>query len=172
MGIPNYLTFILRNLCAGQEETVRTRNGTMGWVQIGKGKNQSCMLSPCLFNLYAVYTMWTARLDEAHAWIKIAGRNINNFRYADDTALMAESKDELPRSVGVQYATGNQWRNNSRKNEETEPKQQQHSAVDVTGDGSKVWYCKAQYCIGAWNVRSMNQGKLEVVKQQEWTSTF
>ena len=95
MGIPNHLTFLLRNLCAGQEGTVRTRNGTMGWVQIGKGTNQSCMLSPCLFNLYAVYTMWTARLDEAHAWIKIAGRNINNFRYADDTALMAESKDEL-----------------------------------------------------------------------------
>ena len=75
-------------------------------------------------------------------------------------------KDDLPRSVGAQYATGDQWRNNSRKNEETEPKQKQHTTVDVTGDGSKVWCCKEQYCIGIWKVRSMNQGKLEVVKQE------
>ena len=74
-------------------------------------------------------------------------------------------KEELPRSVGAQYATGDQWRNNSRKNEEAEPKQNQHPVVDVTGDGSKVRCCKEQYCIGTWNVRSMNQGKLEVVKQ-------
>ena len=74
-------------------------------------------------------------------------------------------KDELPRSVGTQYATGDQWRNNSRKNEEMEPKQK-HPAVDVTGDGSKVRFCKEQYCIGTWNVRSMNQAKLEVVKQK------
>ena len=76
-------------------------------------------------------------------------------------------KDELPRSVGAQYATGDQWRNNSTKNEDTEPKQKQHPVVDVTGDGSKVQWCKEQYCIGIWNVRSMNQGKLEVVKQQK-----
>ena len=76
-------------------------------------------------------------------------------------------KDELPRLVGVQYATGDQWRNNSRKNEEIEPKQKQHPVVDVTGDGSKVQWCKEQYCIGICNVRSMNQGKLEVVKQQK-----
>ena len=75
-------------------------------------------------------------------------------------------KDELPRSVGAQYVTGDQWRNNSRKNEETEPKEKWHSVVDVTGDGSKVWCCKKQYCIGTWNVRSMDQGKLEVVKQE------
>ena len=75
-------------------------------------------------------------------------------------------KDELPRSVGVQYATGDHWRNNSRKNEETEPKQKQHPVVDVTGDRSKVQCCKEQYCIGTWNVRSMNHGKLEVVKQE------
>ena len=74
-------------------------------------------------------------------------------------------KDELPRSVGTQYVTGDQWRNNSRRNEETEPKQNQHGVVDGTGDGSKVQCCKEQYCIGTWNVRSMNQGKLEVVKQ-------
>jgi len=75
-------------------------------------------------------------------------------------------KDELPRSVGSQYATGDQWRNNSRKNEETESKQKQHPVVEVTGGGSKVQCCKEQYCIGTWNVRSMNQGKLEVVKQE------
>ena len=75
-------------------------------------------------------------------------------------------KDELPRSVGAQYATGDQWRNNSRKNEEMEPKQKQYAVVYVTGDGSKVQYCKEQYCIGIWNVRSMSQGKLKVVKQE------
>ena len=75
-------------------------------------------------------------------------------------------KDELPRSVGAQYATGDQWRNNSRKNEETESKQKQHPVVDVTDNGNKVWCCKEQYCTGTWNVRSMNQGKLEVVKQK------
>ena len=75
-------------------------------------------------------------------------------------------KDELPRSLGAQHATGDQWRNNSRKNEEREPKQKQHPVVDVTGDGSKVRCCKQQYFIGTWNVRSMNQGKLEVVKQE------
>ena len=75
-------------------------------------------------------------------------------------------KEELPRSVGAQYATGDQWRNNSRKNVETEPKQKQYPIVDVTGDGSKVQCCQEQYCIGTWNVRSMNQGKLEVVKQE------
>ena len=74
--------------------------------------------------------------------------------------------DELPRSVGAQYATGDQWRNNSRKNEEMEPKQKQHSAVDGTGDRTKVQCCKEQYCIGTWNVRSMNQGKLQVVKEE------
>ena len=75
-------------------------------------------------------------------------------------------KDELPRSVGAQYATGEEWRNNTRKNEETEPKRKQCPVVDMTGDGSKVQYYKEQYCIGTWNVRSMNQGKLEVVKQE------
>ena len=74
-------------------------------------------------------------------------------------------ENELPRSVGAQYATGEEWRNNSRKNKETEPKRKQHPVVDVTGDGSKIRCCKEQYCIGTWNVRSMNEGKLEVVKQ-------
>ena len=87
---------------------------------------------------------------------------MNSMKRWKDSAL----KDELPRSVGAQYATGDQWRNNSRKNEEMEPKQKQHPVVDVTGDGSKVWCYKEQYCLGTWNVRSMNQGKLEVVKQE------
>ena len=92
MGIPDHLTCLLRNLCTGQEATVRTGHGTMDWFQIGKGVCQGCILSPYLFNLYAEYIMRNARLDEAQAGTKIAGRNINNLRYADDTTLMAESK--------------------------------------------------------------------------------
>ena len=95
MGIPDHLTCLLRNLYAGQEETVRTGHGTTDWFQIGKGVRQGCILSPCLFNLYAEYIMRNAGLDEAQAGIKIARRNINNFRYADDTTLMAESEEEL-----------------------------------------------------------------------------
>ena len=95
MGIPDHLTCLLRNLYAGQEATVRTRHGTMNWFQIGKGVCQGCILSPCLFNLYADYIMQNARLDEAQSGIKIARRNINNLRYADDTNCMAESKEEL-----------------------------------------------------------------------------
>ena len=87
---------------------------------------------------------------------------MNSVKRQNDRTL----RDELPRSVGAQYATGDQWRNNSRKNEEMQPKNKQHPVVDMTVDGSKVWCCKKQYCIGAWNVRSMNQGKLEVVKQE------
>ena len=100
-------------------------------------------------------------LEEAQAGIKIAGRNINNLRQADDTTLMAESEEELPRSVGAQYATEDQWRNNSRKNEGVEPKQKQYTAVDETDDRGKVRCCKDQYCTGTWNVRSMNQGSRE-----------
>ena len=87
---------------------------------------------------------------------------MNSMKKQKDMTL----KDKLPRLVGVQYVTGGEWRNNSRKNEEMEPKQKQHPVVDVTGDGSKVQGCKEQYCIGTWNVRSMNRGKLEVVKQE------
>ena len=93
MGIPDYL--LLRNLYAGQEATVRTRHGTTDWFQIGKGVCQGCILSPCLFNLYAEYIMRNAGVDEVQDGIKIAGRNMNNLRYADDTTLMAESEDEL-----------------------------------------------------------------------------
>ena len=95
MRIPDHLTCLLRNLYAGQEAVVRTGHGKTDWFQIGKGVRQSCMLSPCLFNLYAEYIMRNAGLEEAQAGIKIAGRNINCLRYADDTTLMAESEEEL-----------------------------------------------------------------------------
>ena len=95
MGIPDSLTCLWRNLYAGQEVTVRTGHGTAQWFQIGKGVRQRCILSPCLFNFYAEYIMRNAGLDEAHTGIKIAGRNIKNLRYADDTILMAESEEEL-----------------------------------------------------------------------------
>ena len=98
MGIPDHLTCLLRNLYAGQEATVRTGHGTTDWFQIGKGVCQGCILSPCLFNLYAEYIMRNAGMEEAQAEIKkkkMAGRNINNLRYADDTTLMAESEEEL-----------------------------------------------------------------------------
>uniref|UniRef100_A0A4W2IQ90 RNA-directed DNA polymerase n=1 Tax=Bos indicus x Bos taurus TaxID=30522 RepID=A0A4W2IQ90_BOBOX len=95
MGIPDHLTCLLGNLYAGQEATVRTGHGTTDWFQIGKGVHQGCMLSPCLFNLYAEYIMRNAGLEEAQAGIKTAGRNINHLRYADDTTLMAESEEEL-----------------------------------------------------------------------------
>ena len=93
MGIPDHLSFLLRNLYAGHEATVRTGHGKIDWIQIGKGVCQGCILSPCLFNLYAEYIMRKAELEEAQAGIKIAGRNINNLRYADDSILMAESKE-------------------------------------------------------------------------------
>ena len=95
MGIPDHLTCLLRNLYAGQEATVRTRHGTTVWFQIGKGVRQGCILLPCLFNFFAEYIMRNVGLEEAQARIKIAGRNINNLRYADDTTLMAESEEEL-----------------------------------------------------------------------------
>ena len=93
MGISDHFTYLLRNLYAGQGATVRTGHGTTDWLQIGKGVHQGCVLSPCLFNLYAEYIMQNAELDEAQAGIKIARRNINNFRYADDTTLTAESQE-------------------------------------------------------------------------------
>ena len=95
MEIPDHLTCLLRNLYAGQEATVRTGHGITDWFQIGKGVHQGCILSPHLFNFYSEYITQNARLDEAQAGIKIAGRNINNLRYADDTTLMAESEEEL-----------------------------------------------------------------------------
>ena len=95
MEIPDHLTCLLRKLYADQEETVRTGHGTIDWFQSRKGACQGCILSPCLFNFYAEYIMRNARLDEAQAGIKIAGRNLNNLRYADDTTFMAESEEEL-----------------------------------------------------------------------------
>ena len=95
MGIPDHLTCLLRSLYAGQEATVKSGLGTTDWFQIGKGVHQGCISSPCLFNIYAEYIMRNAGLEEAQAGIKITERNINNFRYADDTILMAESQEEL-----------------------------------------------------------------------------
>ena len=95
MGIPDHLTCLLRNLYAGQEATVRIRHATMDWFKIGKGVRQGCILSPCLFDLYAEYIMRNAGLEDTQAGIKIVRRNINNLRYPDDTTLMAESKEEL-----------------------------------------------------------------------------
>ena len=95
MGIPDHLTCLLRNLYEGQEATLRTGCGTTDWFQIGKGVHQGCILSPCLFNFYAEYIARNAGLEEAQAGIEIAGRNIYNLRYADDTTLMADSKEEI-----------------------------------------------------------------------------
>ena len=95
MGIPDHLTYLLRTVNAGQEATVKTGHGKMNWFKIGKGLHQGCILSPCISNLFAEYIMWNARLDEAQAGIKIARRNINNLRYADDTTLMVESEKKL-----------------------------------------------------------------------------
>ena len=95
MGIPDHLTCLLRHLYAGQEATIRTGRGTTDWFQIGKGVSRGCILSPCLFNFCAEYIMRNTKLEAAQARVKISGRNINNFRYADDTTLMAESEEEL-----------------------------------------------------------------------------
>ena len=110
MGIPDDLTCLLRNLCADQEATVRTGLGTTDWFQIGKGVGQGCILSPCLFNFYAEYIMRNAGLDEVQVGIKIAGRNTNNLRYADDTTLMAESEEELKSLLmKVKEENGKNW---------------------------------------------------------------
>ena len=95
MGIPDHLSYLLRNLYTGQEATGRTGHGTTDWFQIGKGVHQGCILSPCFFNIYAEYIMRNAGLEEAQAGIKIAGRNMNNLSYADDTTLMAQSEEGL-----------------------------------------------------------------------------
>ena len=105
MGLPDLLSCLLRNLFAGQEATVRTRHGTTDWFQTGKAIRQGCILSPCLFNLYAEYIMRNAGLDEVQAGIKIARRNISNLRYADNTTLMAESEEELKSLLKVKEKT-------------------------------------------------------------------
>ena len=109
MGIPDHLTCLLRNLYAGQEATVRTGHGTTDWFQIGKGIRQGCILSPCLFNLYAEYIMRNAGLEEAQPGIKIARRNINKLRYADDTTHMAESEEELKSLLKVKEESEKSW---------------------------------------------------------------
>ena len=110
MGIPDHLTCLLRNLYVGQEATVRTGQETTDWFQSGKGVREGCILSPCLFNLYAEYIKQNGRLDKAQAGIKIARRNINNLRYADDTTLMAESEEELKSLLmKVKEESGKSW---------------------------------------------------------------
>ena len=109
MGILDHLSCLLRNLYPGQEATVRTRPGTTRWFQIGKGVHQGCILSPCLFNLYAEYIISNVGLDEAQAGIKTAGRNINNLRYADDTTLMADSEEELEPLDESERGEGKSW---------------------------------------------------------------
>ena len=110
MGIPDHLTCLLKNLYAGQQATVRTGHGTMGCFQIGKSVGQGCILSPCLFNFYTEYIMWNVRLDEAHAGIKNARRNINNLNYIDDTNLMVESEEELKSpSMKVKEESEKNW---------------------------------------------------------------
>ena len=110
LGIPHHLTCLLRNLYAGQEATVRTEHRTTDWFQIAKGVRQGCILSPCLFNLYAEYIMRNAGLDEAQAGIKTAGRNSNNLRYADDTTHMTESEEELKSLLmKVKEESGKSW---------------------------------------------------------------
>ena len=108
MGIAEHLTFLLRNLYAGQEPTVRTGHGATDWFQIRKGVHQGCILSPCLFNSYTEYIMQNAGLEETQAGIKIAGRNINNLRYADDTTLKAQSEEELKRSLLMKVKEGHE----------------------------------------------------------------
>ena len=110
MGITDHLTCLLRNLYGGQEATVRTGHGTTDWFQIGKGVHRGCILSPCLFDLYAEYIMGNSGLDEAQAGVKIAGRNINNLRYTDDTTLMAERGEELKSVLmKVKEESGKSW---------------------------------------------------------------
>ena len=110
MGTPDHLTCLLRNLYVGQEATIRTLYGTTNWFKIEKGVQQGCLLSPCLFNLYAEHRVRNARLDELQAGIKIGGRNINNLRYADDTILMAKSKEELKNLwMTVKDKSGKSW---------------------------------------------------------------
>ena len=109
MGIPDHLTCLLRNLYAGQEATVRTGHETTDWFQIGKGVHQGCILSPCLFHLYAEYIMRNTGLEEAQAGIKISGRNINKLRYADDTTLMAESEELKSLLMKVKEESEKSW---------------------------------------------------------------
>ena len=136
MGIPDHLTCLLRNLYAGQEATVRTGHGTTDWFQIGKGIHQGCILSPCLFNFYAEYIMRNAGLEEAQAGIKIAGRNINNLRYADDTTLRAESEEELKSLLmKVKEESGKSWLKAQHSENEDHGIQSHH----VMGNRWKQW---------------------------------
>ena len=141
MGILDHLTCLLRNLCAGQESTVRTGHGTTDWSQIGKGVHQGCILSPCLFNLYAEYIMKNVGLEEAQAGIKIARRNISNLRYADDTTLMAENEEEL-KSLLMKVKSGelNSWLNAQHSKNEDHGIQSHHFMANRWGNSGRLYF--------------------------------
>ena len=143
MGIPDHLTCLLRNLYAGQESTVRTGHGTTGWFQIGKGVCQGCILSPCLFNLYAEYIMRHAGVDEAQATIKIAGRNINNLRYADDTTRMAESEEELKSFLMKERGERKSWLKAQHSENEDHGIQSHHFMANRWGNSVRLYFVGA-----------------------------
>jgi len=134
MGIIDHFTCLLRNLYAGQEAAVRTGHGTIDWFKIGKGAWQDCILSPCSFNFYAEYIMWNAGLDEAQAGIKIAGRNINNLRYADDITLMVGSEEELKSLlVKVKKESEKRWFKTQHSKSKDHGIQSQHFMANIWG---------------------------------------
>ena len=145
MGIPDHLTCLLRNLYAGQEATVRTGHGTTHWFQIGKGVHRGCILSPCLFNLYSEYIMRNAGLEEAQAGIQIAGRNINNLRYADDTTLMAESEEEI-KSLLMKVEEENLDIGSSKKNPGISPVLLGHQSTLLPSNKTAGSFHKISHC--------------------------
>ena len=141
MGIPDHLTCLLRNLYTGQEATVSTGHGPTDWFQIGKGVCQGCILSPCLFNLHAEYTMRNAGLDEAQAEIKIARRNINNLRCADDTTLMAESEEELKSLLmKVKEERGKSWLKTQHSKNEDHGICSHHFMANRWGNSERLYF--------------------------------
>ena len=145
MGIPDHLTCLLRKLYAGQEATVRTGHGKTDWFQIGKGVRQGCILSPCLFNLYAEYIMRNAGLKEAQAGIKIAWRNINNLRYADDTTLMAESEEELKSLLmKVKEESGKSWLKTQRSKNNDCGIRSHHFMENRWGNSDRLYFLELQ----------------------------
>ena len=149
MGIPNHLTCLLRNLHEGQEATVRTGHRTTDWFQIRKGVHQGCILSPYLFNLYAEYLMRNTGLDEAHVGIKIAGRNVNSLRYADDTTLMAESEEELKSLLmKVKEESGKSWLKTQHSKNKDHGIQSHHFMENRWGNNGN---CERLYFLGLQN---------------------
>ena len=149
MAIPDHLTCLLRNLYVGQEATVRTGHGTTDWFQIGKGVRQGCILSNCLFNFYAEYIIRNAGLEEAQAGIKIAGRNINNLRYADDTTLMAESEEELKK------ASWWKWKRRVKKIKAQHSENEDHGIWSHHFMGNRWWNSGNSVRLSFWAPKSL-----------------